>query len=98
MLPLILAGIAFNLVGAIYVVGLNLYGAEVFPTRVRATVSSVTWAVNRVASALAPLALLPLLKSAGALAMSSVIAAALLASVLAVAIFGPVGVARRPVE
>jgi MFS transporter, putative metabolite:H+ symporter len=91
-------GIAFNLVGAIYIAALTIYGAELFPTALRAAASSSAWAVNRVTSAVVPLALLPLLKGAGAVAMFSVIAAALVASVTIVLAFGPKGLARRPVE
>src|SRR5262249_29778229 len=96
--PLIAAGVAFNLIGAIYLTGLTVYAAEVFSTHIRATVSSATWAVNRVASALVPIALLPLLRGAGALAMFSVIAAALVASVILILAFGPRGVSRQPVR
>lgn len=97
-LPLMVTGIAFNLIGAVYIVALNVYAAEVFPTHLRASVSSATWAVNRVASALVPLALLPLLKASGAVAMFSVIAAVLAASVTLVLAFGPRGVTREPVK
>jgi MFS transporter, putative metabolite:H+ symporter len=91
-------GIAFNLVGAIYVAALSVYAAELFPTALRAAASSGAWAVNRVASALVPLALLPLLKSAGAMAMFAVVAVALVASVALVLLLGPRGLAGRPVE
>jgi len=94
---LMAAGTAFNLVGAIYVGALSIYGAELFPTALRATVSSTAWAVNRVISALVPLALLPLLKSAGPLAMTAVIAAALCASAALVLAFGERGLSGKPV-
>ena len=97
-LPLMAAGVAFQLVGAIYIVALNVYAAETFPTRLRASISSTTWAINRVAAALVPLALLPLLKSAGALAMFSVVAAALLGSIVLVLVFGPRGLTREPLK
>jgi putative MFS transporter len=96
--PLMAAGIAFNLIGAIYVATLSIYGAELFPTALRAAASSSAWAVNRVTSALVPVALLPLLKGVGAVAMFSVIAAALMASVLLILAVGPKGLARQPVE
>ena len=60
--------------------------------------SSTTWAVNRIASALVPLALLPVLKLYGAIPMFTVIAAALVASLVLLLVFGPRGLARRPVE
>jgi putative MFS transporter len=95
---LVAAGVAFNLIGSIYVAVLSVYAAELFPTSLRASASASAWAVNRIASALVPLALLPLLKSSGAIAMFTVVAAALLASVVLVAVFGPRGLAGRPVE
>ena len=97
-LPLMVAGIAFNLVGAIYVGALSIYGAELFPTALRAAASSGAWAVNRVASALVPLVLVPLLKNSGALVMFAVVAAALVLSITLVLACGPRGLARRPVE
>jgi MFS family permease len=63
-----------------------------------AAASSGAWAVNRVASALVPLALVPLLKSSGVMAMFAVVTAALACSVKLVPTFGPRGLARKPVE
>jgi len=97
-LPLMAAGVAFQLFGAIYVAALNIYAAEAFPTELRAAVSSTTWAVNRIAAALAPLALLPLLKSAGVLAMFAVIAGVLLTGVVVVLAFGPRGLSREALK
>jgi putative MFS transporter len=94
-LPLMAAGLIFQMLGAIYIVGMNVYTAEAFPTRIRAAVSSTAWAINRVVSALVPLGLLPLLKSAGALTMFSVIAVALVVSAALVSIFGPRGLTGR---
>lgn len=94
---LMATGIAFNLAGSIYVAALSIYGAELFPTALRATVSSTAWAVNRIASALAPLALLPLLKSAGPLAMTAAIAAAMCASAVLILAFGERGLSGKPV-
>jgi len=94
-LPLMAAGLVFQMLGAIYIVGMNVYTAEAFPTRIRAAVSSTAWAINRVVSALVPLGLLPLLKSAGALTMFSVIAVALVVSAALVSIFGPRGLTGR---
>jgi putative MFS transporter len=97
--PLLLmaTGTAFNLVGAIYVGALSIYGAELFPTALRATVSSTAWAVNRITSALVPLVLLPLLKSAGPLVMTAAIAAALCASAALSLAFGERGLSGKPV-
>ena len=95
--PLLLmaTGLVFQMLGAIYIVGINVYTAEAFPTRIRAVVSSTAWAINRVVSALVPLGLLPLLKSAGALTMFTVIAVALGVSAALISIFGPRGLTGR---
>jgi putative MFS transporter len=96
--PLIVLGTAFNLLSAVYSAVLGLYGAELFPTKLRASATSGAWAVGRVVSALVPLALLPLLGAYGPLAVFGVIAAALLMSLLLIASAGPPGLARQAIE
>ena len=95
---LVASGLAFNLTGSIYITALGIYSAELFPTHLRATASSSAWAVNRVASALVPLALLPLLRGSGVIAMFLVLTAALFASVAILMSFGPRGLAGRAVK
>ena len=97
-LPLMMLGIAFNVIGAVYISTLSLYDSELFPTGIRASVSSTTFAINRVASAIVAVVLLPLLTEVGVLAMFGVVAAALFASIVLVMSFGPRGLTRRPVE
>jgi putative MFS transporter len=94
---LMVLGLAFLLIGSVYVAVITVYDAELFPTAMRASVSSTTWAANRIASALAPLALLPLLKGYGEMVMFGVIAAALAGSIVLVLAFGPRGLARQSV-
>ena len=91
-------GLVFNLVSALYSAILALYGAELFPTDVRALGPSTAWAVGRVVSAVVPIALLSLLGAFGAFALCAVIAIAMLASLFTLAIGGPPGLAGRPVE
>jgi len=95
---LMASGVAFSLTGVVFVCVLGLYVAELFPVGPRAMATTGTWAVSRVASALAPLALLPLLRGYGALAMFAVIAAALLACLVLLLAFGPRGLAGKPVD
>ena len=95
--PLILLGTGFNLASAVYSAVLALYGAELFPTRLRATATAGAWGIGRVVSMLVPILLLPLLGSQGPLAMFGVIATALLLSA-ALVLAGPPGLARQPVE
>jgi putative MFS transporter len=92
---LIATTIAFGLCTSLYVPLLSLYIAELFPTGKRSSAASVTWSINRIGSAGAPLVLLPLLRSQGVSPMIAVIATALLGSILLLGIFGPRGMARR---
>jgi putative MFS transporter len=96
--PLIVTGIVFNLASAVYSAVLSLYAVELLPTHLRASATAGAWGLGRVISALVPIALLPLLGSHGAIAMFAVISTALLLSGALIAIAGPPGRERRPVE
>jgi MFS transporter, putative metabolite:H+ symporter len=93
---LIVASVAFTITATLYVSTLNVYGAELFPTRSRASAIASAWALNRVGAAVAPLVLLPLLRNGGAMAMFAVIAATLIASIVLLAV-SPRGRQRLPV-
>ncbi len=93
---LIVSSVAFTIAAALYVSTLNVYGAELFPTRTRASSIASAWAFNRVGAAVAPLVLLPLLRHGGAMAMFAVIAATLIASIVLLAV-SPRGRQRQPV-
>jgi putative MFS transporter len=95
---LIALGIGFNLASAAYSVVLSIYGAELFPTRVRALATSSAWSLGRVVSALVPLILLPVLGSQGPVAMFAIITAALSISILLIFVGGPPGLTKKPVE
>jgi putative MFS transporter len=43
---------------ALYTPALTVYGAELFPSRSRATATATAWALNRLAACLAPLVLI----------------------------------------
>jgi len=93
---LIASSVVFGAFISIYVATLNVYGAELFPTRSRASSLAGAWALNRVGAAVAPLLLLPLLQTKGAMSMFAVIAATLVASV-ALLLVAPPGLQRKPV-
>jgi putative MFS transporter len=95
---LVLLGFGFNLASATYSTLLSIYGAELFPTEQRALATSAGWGIGRIVSAFVPIALLPLLSTHGPLAMFGVIAVVLLLSILLIALAGPPGLARKPVE
>ncbi|WP_425258801.1 MFS transporter [Rubrivivax sp. RP6-9] len=93
---LIASSFAFALFSVIYTAALNIYAAELFPTGRRARSVATAWAFNRVGAAVAPLALLPLLRAEGPLAMYGLVVACLLAS-MALLAFSPPGQERRSV-
>jgi putative MFS transporter len=95
---LIVLGIGFNLASAAYSVVLSIYGAELFPTRLRASATSTAWSLGRAISALVPFVLLKLLGTQGPLAMFSLIAVVLSISILLIFGAGPPGLAKKPVE
>ena len=95
---LIALGIGFNLASAAYSAVLSIYGAELFPTRLRALATSAAWSLGRVVSALVPLVLLPVLSTEGPVAMFGIITAALLISILLIFVGGPPGLTKKPVE
>jgi putative MFS transporter len=89
-LILVLVGIAFNTAAATYGSLLALYATEVLPTSLRASALTCAWAGGRIAAALAPIALLPILAAYGPHAMFAVITAVLAAS-LVLLLRGPRG-------
>jgi MFS transporter, putative metabolite:H+ symporter len=94
---LLTALLVFAVAVGFFVPLLSTYGAEIFPTRRRATAASSAWAISRVASALVPLVMLPLFARSGASAVSSVVYSALILLSGLLAFLGPRGAAGRPV-
>lgn len=88
---LMFASTAFNLIALIYIPVLYIYAAEQFRTRERSFALSVSWAFNRLGSAVAPLVLLPLLAVAGPFSVTGVMIAALLLSVVLLVTLAPAG-------
>ena len=86
---LIVAMGLFNLAISLYVTLLTVYGAELFPTRSRASATAGAWALNRIGGALGPLLLVPMLRSAGATTMFAVVAASLVATLVVLAVAPP---------
>src|SRR5258706_503426 len=93
---LVASSIVFGVFGFLYVTTLNLYGAELFPTRSRAASIAGAWALNRVGAVIAPLLLLPLLELQGAASMFAVIAATLACSAVLL-LAAPPGKQRKTV-
>lgn len=97
MASLVVAMALFNLAVSLYVPLLTVYGAELFPTRQRASATAGAWALNRMGGALGPLLLVPTLRGAGPGAMFAVVAVSLVAT-LAVLAAAPRGRERQAVS
>mgnify|MGYP002398719605 CR=1 FL=1 len=94
---LMAVGVLSQFLAMLYVPTMTLYAAELFPTAWRARTSTAAWSVNRLASAIAPFVLVPLLKEHGVWPMFGVIIATLLLGILLVAL-SPEGRAGRAVD
>lgn len=94
---LMAAGVLFQFLAMLHVPTMTIYAAELFPTAWRARTSTAAWSINRLASAVAPFVLVPLLKVHGVWPMFGVIIATLVIGV-ALVLFAPSGRAGRPVD
>lgn len=93
---LVLVGLAFNTAAAIYGGVLAIYATELLSTALRASALTCAWATGRIAAALTPVVLLPILQGYGIHAMFAAITATLAASCVLV-LRGPRGRSGRPV-
>jgi MFS transporter, putative metabolite:H+ symporter len=90
--------IVFGVATAIFITALTIYAAESFTASVRTFATSSAWAINRAASAIVPVILLPLLNAHSVFISMLPICVALAASLALIALFGPEGAARRVVS
>ena len=94
---LIGSSVAFGVFSGMLVPVLSVYVAELFPTRIRSSATSATWALNRIGSALAILVLIPLLRGSDSIFVFEIMAGTLIAGIAVITIFGPPGLSRRSV-
>jgi putative MFS transporter len=95
--PLVGIGIAFALCSAVYASVLGVYAAEIVPTEMRASRTSIAWGMGRLVSVFVPLAFFAIMHHVGVWGMFVVIAIALSLSALLVAVAGPQGRSRQAV-
>jgi MFS transporter, putative metabolite:H+ symporter len=95
---LILSNLTFSVAAGLFLPALTLYVAELFPTGVRSSGLSVTWAINRVGSVLALLVLVPMLRRSSVTAIFAIIALTLAMGIGVIVCFGPRGRAGRSVD
>jgi MFS transporter, putative metabolite:H+ symporter len=67
----------------------HIYQAEIFPTALRSTASSGTYSLSRLASAVMPFVLVPLLNNAGSTVLFVVISLVMVAVAINVGVLGP---------
>ena len=95
---LLVAVVMFGVGVALYTPAMTVYGAELFPTGSRTRATATAWAFNRIASALVPVLLLPLLNAEGPLVLCMIVCVALIAGALLVGVLGPPGAAGLEVQ
>jgi putative MFS transporter len=82
-------GFLYTAVSNVFSNAYHIYQAEIFPTRLRSTASSGTYALSRLSTAAMPFVLVPLLHGAGPNALFAVVACAMVVVAVDVAVLGP---------
>lgn len=77
---------------------LNTLGQEMFPTLIRSQASSTAWGLNRFASGLVPLTLVPLIPVIGALGVFGIIGAIIAVLIVVAIFFVPTGLNGKTLE
>lgn len=95
---LILSNLSFSVAAGLFLPALMLYVAELFPTAIRSSALSTTWAINRVGSVLALLILVPMLRGSSVMVMFAIIAVSLATGIALIVSFGPRGKAGKSVD
>ncbi|HWJ80015.1 MFS transporter [Ureibacillus composti] len=86
---IILGGFFFTIFGNIFTSAFNVFQAEIFPTKIRATASGSAYSLSRLTSGLLPFILLPILNQSGATTVFYIIAGAMLILILDISILAP---------
>jgi MFS transporter, putative metabolite:H+ symporter len=88
-------GFLYTAVSNVFSNAYHVYQAELFPTSVRSTGASWTYALSRLATAVLPFVMIPVLNTDGVDALFAVMCAAMVVVVLDVSVFGPRTTGRR---
>ncbi|HEY4007783.1 MAG TPA: MFS transporter [Pseudonocardia sp.] len=89
MAPILVFGFLYTATSNVFSNGYHIYQAEIFPTVIRSTAASGTYAVSRLATAAMPFVLIPVLNNAGVGALFGVVCAALAIVALDIGLLGP---------
>jgi putative MFS transporter len=87
--PIIVFGFLYTVVSNLFSNGFHVYSGELFPTTLRATGAGTAYSLSRLATAVMPFVLIPLLNAAGPTAVFAAIGVAMLIVVVDVAWLGP---------
>jgi len=90
-----LAVVLFGLAQGFYVPLMTTYGAEMFPTPLRASATSTAWSINRISSFLAPMTIFQILQRNGSQVTAVLIYIPLVLSIVLLLTYGPRVLAGR---
>ena len=86
---IVVLGFAYTVVSNLFSNGFHVYSGELYPTTLRATGAGSAYSLSRLATAVMPFVLVPLLNSAGPTAVFAAIAIAMVIVAVDVAVLGP---------
>jgi len=95
MAAILIFGFLYTATSNVFSNAYHIYQAEIFPTALRATAASGTYALSRLATAIMPFVLVPVLNKAGVGALFAVVCAALAIVGVNIAVLGPRTTGRR---
>jgi putative MFS transporter len=95
MAAILIFGFLYTATSNVFSNSYHIYQAEIFPTALRSTAASGTYALSRLATAVMPFVLVPVLNKAGVGALFAVVCAALAIVGVNIAVLGPRTTGRR---
>jgi putative MFS transporter len=95
MLAILVFGFLYTAVSNVFSNAYHIYQAEIFPTHLRSTASSGTYALSRLATAAMPFVLVPVLDDAGVGALFAIVCAAMVVVAVDIGVLGPRTTGRR---
>jgi putative MFS transporter len=95
MAPILIFGFLYTVTSNVFSNSYHVYQAEIFPTALRSTAASGTYSLSRLATALMPFVLLPVLASRGPVVLFTLVCGALAIVAVDIAVLGPRTTGRR---
>jgi putative MFS transporter len=95
MAPILIFGFLYTATSNVFSNSYHIYQGEIFPTGLRSTAASGTYALSRLTTAVMPFVLVPLLNKGGPGALFAVVCGAMAVVALDVALLGPRTTGRR---